>query len=492
MISFKQTIHELSSFLTTPNSGWSFCTLSFLAVFIIFFAGYLYINKYQKAWQKAYVVLFGLMFAYKANGTLMVLLPTTTLLSWFLTKKMMRLRRGKPRKIGFSIVILIELMPLLYYKYSNLTLDVLNHLLRSNFAPLQLLLPIGISFYTFQAISYTIDVYKEHFTKKTNLLDYCFYLTFFPLLIAGPITRAHILIPQINTPQLTNKQLINTGLWLIICGMLKKALVADYLAQYNNWIFADPLAYTGFENLMGVLGFTLQIYCDFSGYSDMAIGIAALMGFQLPNNFNSPYQSLNLTEFWHRWHITLSQWFRDYIYIPLGGNRKGELNTYRNTIITMIVAGLWHGASGMFALWGGLHGIGLTVHKFAYNRGFNKIPNTIYVKIFCWTITFTYISVAWIFFRSHDIHTALNIIGKITTDLHLIDIQNFINARLLWIMLLAVSLELHSIRQSDYKWLQQKFIALPWIAKLVIFLFVLQLVINLSQNNIQPFIYTQF
>lgn len=250
MISFKQTIHELSSFLTTPNSDWSFCTLSFLVVFIIFFAGYLYINKYQKAWQKAYVVLFGLMFAYKANGTLMVLLPTTTLLSWFLTKKMMRLRRGKPRKIGFSIVILIELMPLLYYKYSNLTLDVLNHLLRSNFAPLQLLLPIGISFYTFQAISYTIDVYKEHFTKKTNLLDYCFYLTFFPLLIAGPITRAHILIPQINTPQLTNKQLINTGLWLIICGMLKKALVADYLAQYNNWIFADPLAYTGFENLV--------------------------------------------------------------------------------------------------------------------------------------------------------------------------------------------------------------------------------------------------
>ena len=158
----------------------------------------------------------------------------------------------------------------------------------------------------------------------------------------------------------------------------------------------------------------------------------------------------------------------------------------------MTIAGLWHGASGMFALWGSLHGIGLTVHKFACNRGFNKIPNTIYVKIFCWTITFTYISVAWIFFRSHDIHTALNIIGKITTDLHLIDIQSFINARLLWIMLLAVSLELHSIRQSDYKWLQQKFIALPWIAKLVIFLFVLQLVINLSQNNIQPFIYTQF
>lgn len=492
MIDLQQTTNALLSFLTTPNKDWSFCTLSFMVAFLVFFAVYLYINHYRKAWLKAYVVLFGLLFAYKANGALMVLLPITTLLSWFLTKKMMRLRRGKPRRIGLSLVILIELLPLLYYKYTNFTLDILNYLLQSNFAPLQLLLPIGISFYTFQAISYTVDVYKERFPKATGLLEYTFYLTFFPLLIAGPITRAKILIPQIDAPQPNNKQLINTGLWLIICGLLKKALVADYLAQYNNWIFADPLAYTGFENLMGVLGFTLQIYCDFSGYSDMAIGIAALMGFQLPNNFNSPYQSLNLTEFWHRWHITLSQWFRDYVYIPLGGNRKGELKTYRNTFITMIVAGLWHGASGMFVLWGILHGIGLTIHKFFQNRGFSKVHNTIYVKAICWTITFTYISVAWVFFRSQDLSTAFSIIGKITIDLHFVDVQNFINTRLLWIMLLAVSLELHSIRQSDYKWLQQKFISLPWLAKLMIFLLVLQLVINFSQNSVQPFIYTRF
>ena len=158
----------------------------------------------------------------------------------------------------------------------------------------------------------------------------------------------------------------------------------------------------------------------------------------------------------------------------------------------MIVAGLWHGASGMFVLWGILHGIGLTIHKFFQNRGFSKVHNTIYVKAICWTITFTYISVAWVFFRSQDLSTAFSIIGKITTDLHFVDVQNFINTRLLWIMLLAVSLELHSIRQSDYKWLQQKFISLPWVAKLMIFLLVLQLVINLSQNSVQPFIYTRF
>ena len=205
-----------------------------MIAFLLFFAGYIYINGSRKTWMKAYVVLFGMFFAYKANGALMVLLPITTLLSWFLTKKMMRLRRGKPRRVGVFIVILIELLPLLYYKYTNFTLDILNHLLQSNFAPLQLILPIGISFYTFQAISYTIDVYKERFPKTTDLLEYSFYLTFFPLLIAGPITRAKVFIPQINTPRLNDKHLINLGLWLIICGLLKKALVADYLAQYNN------------------------------------------------------------------------------------------------------------------------------------------------------------------------------------------------------------------------------------------------------------------
>ena len=492
MIDFHATIDTLLSFLVTPNKDWSFCTLSFMLVFILFFAFYLFINRQRKAYMQIYVILFGLLFAYKANGTLMCLLPTTTLLSWFLTKKMMRLRRGKPRKVGPILVIFIELFPLLYYKYSNFTLEILNNLLQSNFAFLQLLLPIGISFYTFQAISYTIDVYKERFPKTTGLLEYSFFLTFFPLLIAGPITRAETLIPQVHNPKLNDKQLINTGLWLIICGLLKKALVADYLAQYNNWVFADPLAYNGFENLMAVLGFTLQIYCDFSGYSDMAIGIAALMGFQLPNNFSSPYQSLNLTEFWHRWHITLSQWFRDYIYIPLGGNRKGELRTYTNTFLTMIVAGLWHGASAMFVLWGCLHGLGLMVHKFCVNRGLNRLPNTIGTKTISWAITFVYIAFAWIFFRATNIETALSMLQQIATDFHLADIQSFITARLPWILLLAIGLELHSIRLNDYKWLQKKFISLPWLAKFIIFIMVIQLVINFSQNNIQPFIYTQF
>lgn len=491
-IDFEHIVNSFSSFLFQPTKDWSFCTIPFMASFLIFFAIYIGLNKHKKVSKQAYVILFSLFFAYKANGALMLLLPLTTLSSWFFTQKMMRLRRGKPRKIGLFLVLSIELLPLLYYKYTNFTIDIFNSLLKTNFSPLQLILPVGISFYTFQAISYTIDVHKERFPKSTKLLDFTFYLTFFPLLIAGPITRAEVLIPQIHTPQTTNKALINKGLWLIICGLIKKAILADYLAQYNNWIFNDPLAYSGFENLMGVLGYTLQIYCDFAGYSDIAIGLAALMGYELSNNFSFPYQSLNLTEFWHRWHIALSSWFRDYVYIPLGGNRKGQLRTYINSFFTMIIAGLWHGASGMFLLWGILHGLGLIVHKFCVNIGLNKIPNNLLVKSTSWLITFSYISLVWIFFRAANIDTAFHILQNIANDFSVTDFYPFLMARPMWLFLLFVGLELLAIRKQDYEWLQEKFISSHWIVKFIVVLLTIQLAINFSQDSVQPFIYTYF
>ena len=406
---------------------------------------------------------------------------------------MMRLKRGKVRKIGLAIVILTELLPLLYYKYSNFTLEIFHELLRSNFSPEKMLLPVGISFFTFQAISYTVDVYKGRYPKTAELIDYTFYLTFFPLLIAGPITRAEVLLPQVQTPKdNVNENLVYKGLWLIICGLIKKALIADYIAQYNNIVFDAPASQSGFGNLMGVLGFSVQIYFDFSGYSDLAIGVAALMGYELKDNFRFPYQSLNLTEFWHRWHIALSTWFRDYLYIPLGGNRKGELRTYLNSFLAMIVAGLWHGASWMFIVWGVLHGIGLVIHKFCRNNGLDKIPDNKYTKGISWFITFSYVSLAWIFFRAADMTTATTLIDNILHTISLSDAYTFLMEYPLWLAVVLISLELHSIRETDYNWLQNKFINSSWLVKLCIFAVVMQLVINLSHHSIQPFIYTQF
>ena len=423
----------------------------------------------------------------------MWLLPIVTISSWYLTRFMMRLKRGKVRKIGLAIVILTELLPLLYYKYTNFTLEIFHGLLRSNFTPEKMLLPVGISFFTFQAISYTVDVYKGRYPKTAELIDYTFYLTFFPLLIAGPITRAEVLLPQVQTPKdNVNENLVYKGLWLIICGLIKKALIADYIAQYNNIVFDAPASQSGFGNLMGVLGFSVQIYFDFSGYSDLAIGVAALMGYELKDNFRFPYQSLNLTEFWHRWHIALSTWFRDYLYIPLGGNRKGELRTYLNSFLAMIVAGLWHGASWMFIVWGVLHGIGLVIHKFCRNNGLDKIPDNKYTKGISWFITFSYVSLAWIFFRAADMTTATTLIDNILHTISLADAYTFLMEYPLWLAVVLISLELHSIRETDYNWLQSKFIHSSWLVKLCIFAVVMQLVINLSHHSIQPFIYTQF
>ena len=243
---------------------------------------------------------------------------------------------------------------------------------------------------------------------------------------------------------------------------------------------------------MGVLGFSVQIYCDFSGYSDLAIGVAALMGYELKDNFNFPYQSLNLTEFWHRWHIALSTWVRDYLYIPLGGNRKGSVRTYLNSFSVMIIAGLWHGASWMFIVWGVMHGIGLVVHKFCNNNGLKQIPNSKPIKVACWGITFGYISLAWIFFRAPNMDSALTLITNIIQTTRLSDAYAFLLEYPLWTAVVLISLELHSIKEADYEWLQTKFIRSPWLVKLAIFAFVLQLVINFSQHSIQPFIYTQF
>ena len=487
-----QLSSALLSFLSTQDKNWSLCTLPFMATFLVFFAIFLCLNRYQRTWMKLYVILFSLFFAFKANGALMWLLPFTTLTSWYLTRFMMRLKRGKIRKIGLAIVIFTELIPLLYYKYMNFTLEVIHEILRSNFAPEKIILPVGISFFTFQAISYTVDVYKGRFPKTTELIDYAFYLTFFPLFIAGPITRAEVLVPQIQVKRPVKDDLVYKGLWLIICGLIKKALIADYIAQYNNIVFDAPASQSGFGDLMGVLGFSVQIYFDFAGYSDLAIGVAALMGYELKDNFRFPYQSLNLTEFWHRWHIALSTWFRDYLYIPLGGNRKGELRTYLNSFLAMIVAGLWHGASWMFVVWGVLHGIGLVIHKFCRNNGLNKIPDNKYTKTISWFITFSYVSLAWIFFRAADMTTATTLINNILHTVSLTDAYTFLKEYPLWLAVVLISLELHSIREADYNWLQSKFINSSWLVKLCIFAVILQLVINLSHHSIQPFIYTQF
>lgn len=485
-----KTMEQVLDLLTAQPTDWSIMTFSFMVTFVVFLAIYLLASRHRVL-MLLYVVAFGLFFAYKANGPLMVLLPVTAVTTWLLTEAM-RVSRGDLRRFWLATTILAALAPLFYYKYTNFLMEIVNELLATNFSPLSLLLPVGISFYTFQVISYAIDVYKRRYTQPTSLLEYLFFVTFFPLLMAGPITRASTLLPQIkNNPPSTLHPLPYMGLWLIITGLLKKVVVADYIAQYNNWIFEDPTAFSGFEGLMGIVGFTLQIYCDFAGYSDMSIGLAAVMGFRLKENFRFPYQSLNLTEFWHRWHISLSTWFRDYVYIPLGGSRHGKLRTCWNCLVTMLVAGLWHGASWMFVIWGALHGVGLVVHKLLKPL-LDRVPNTLPVRFAAWLLTFVYVSIAWVFFRSADMDTAMTLLRHVACDFSFEYLVPFVKARPLWTVIMVIGLAFCALRQRHADRLCHLFVRSPWLVKLLLFAVVMQLVINISQSNVRPFIYAQF
>ena len=467
-----------------------FTSISFWALFIIFLMIFALLRRYTRTGMMLYVTIVSLGFFYLANGWLMQLLPLTALISWSLTK-IMGQYTGAKRKTLLLSIILLDLAPLAYFKYANFVISGLNDLIAGNFPILDIALPVGLSFYTFQAISYSVDVYRKDFALDVSFLEYIFYISFFPLLFAGPITRAETFFPQVRRQQTVSERLMYSGLWLIILGILKKAVVADYIVQYNNWIFDSPVTYSGFENLMGLLGFSMQIYLDFSGYSDIGIGIAALMGIRLRENFRFPYQSLNVTEFWHRWHISLSTWFRDYVYIPLGGNKYGKVRTAFHCLVTFLLVGIWHGSSIMFALWGLLHGLALVLHK-SLQHLLRRIPNTWLTKAFCILFTGIFIVCSWAVFRSPDIDVVSTIFTQIFTDFKLESISAFWKMRSTWLLMMAVCLMLLFIREKYYNRMMIKFIYSPWLMKLLAFACVVQLAIEFHTSNITPFLYYNF
>ena len=462
----------------------------FWVLFLLFLPLY-GLLKSSKSKMVVFVVLFSLYFYYKSSGLFFLMLIGTSLIDWLVSKAIYNESRRKVKLAYMWGSILLSLCILGYFKYANFFLWNWNAMVEGNFHPLDIILPVGISFYTFQSISYVVDVYKERIAPTKTWLDYLFFLSFFPALVAGPIVRADYFIPQIEKNEPATKANIYGGLWLIIAGIVKKAVIADYIAQYNDLIFNDPSLYTGVQTLMGVLGYTMQIYCDFSGYSDMAIGIALMMGFKLGINFDSPYQSRNLTEFWRRWHISLSSWLRDYVYIPLGGNRKGTFRTYLNNFLTMLIGGLWHGAAWKFVFWGAMHGAGLAVHK-ACKPILDKIPDNFVTTFIFWLITFVYVSLLWVFFRAASFEDSVLIIKNIFVDFEWGQIPQFISIRPEWSIMMLTLIILHFIPQRVADRTQEYFIKSPWLLKLGVFLVVVQLVIEFMSEEVAPFIYFQF
>lgn len=474
-----------------PGAPLLFSSGTFWALFLIFMPLYGLLKK--RFWQMVvFVLAFSFYFYYKCSGLFVLMLAGTSLVDWFLSRAIIKPGISKTwRKACVALSLALSLGILAYFKYANFFLWNINAMVGGNFQPLDLILPVGISFYTFQSVSYIVDVYKGRVAPTQTWLEYAFFLAFFPALVAGPIVRADYFIPQIRQNRHATRDEVYLGLWLILLGVLKKAVIADYIAQYNDLIFANPGGYSGFETLMGIIGYTMQIYCDFSGYSDMAIGIALIMGFKLAPNFNFPYKAQNLTDFWHRWHISLSTWLRDYIYIPLGGNRKGTARTYINNFATMLIGGLWHGAAWKFVFWGAMHGAGLAVHK-AGKPYMNRLGNSWWLNALCWLTTMATVAALWVFFRADSFKDSITIISSVFSDFSLSYAPAFASARMLWLILMIIIVVAHAMPTKFWDNASQWFVKSPWIVKLIAFVIVVQLVIELKGEDVAPFIYFQF
>lgn len=478
-------------FVYNPKAPLLFNSGLFLGLFIVFYFIYI-LSRKTHYFRIAYVVLFSLFFYYKCSGIYFWLLIFSSVVDFSLSRLIYEETQQFYRKFYLIVSLIVNLGLLVYFKYTNFFIENFNLIIDGKIALENIILPVGISFYTFQTLSYTIDIYRKELEPTKSFIDFLFFVSFFPQLVAGPIVRASDFIPQIYQKLNLTKEDFNKALFLIIGGLIKKAVISDYISSnFVDRVFEAPNSYTAFENLMASYGYAIQIYCDFSGYSDMAIGLALLMGFTLPVNFKTPYKSASITEFWRRWHISLSTWLRDYLYISMGGNRKGKIRTYFNLFMTMLLGGLWHGANWKFVFWGVLHGLALVVERFFQTR--IKLPKNAFVKIIKILLTFHFVVFCWLFFRAKDFTTAFQITENISNlQFNFTQWQTIISGYSNVFLLLAFGFIWHFLPERITIFNEKVFGKLPFWLQAIIVGFVFWLVFATASEGAQPFIYFQF
>ncbi|MEO6734654.1 MAG: MBOAT family O-acyltransferase [Ferruginibacter sp.] len=485
--------------------------------FIVFFAIMLLLHNLPLAWKvkKINLLLASYLFYAVWNPPFILLLWLSTVVDFFVGKALYAQQNPYKKKLLLVVSLIGNLGMLCFFKYGNFLLEnfvQLTSAIGLDFHPAKptIILPAGISFYTFTTLCYTIDMYKKRSEPVRSVLDFSLFVTFFPHLVAGPIVRPEQLVPQFETPRRANQTQLVQGLFLLSLGLFMKVVLADgMLASPADAVFGSLAPLATLDAWMGVLAFSGQIFFDFAGYSTCAIAVAMCLGFVLPENFKYPYAAIGFSDFWKRWHITLSSWLRDYLYIPLGGNRNGKTRTYINLMITMLLGGLWHGANWTFVVWGGLHGLFLAGEKMIQDLNKNRTPAIVkkrsfaiqgisgvqLVKAFSSSklllalLTFFLVNVTWVFFRSPDFTTAWSILtsmftnveggAALLTSLTIIKITVVISLMFIchWVMRNRKVLPL----TSKIRW---------WVLGLVWALMLILLI--LSQESTNSFIYFQF
>ena len=507
-IDYNKVLEQLTY---NPSQPMLFNSGVFLWMFLVFTLLYMFLSK-RDTLRLLFVTLFSYYFYYKSSGIYFYLLAVVTISDYLIAKaikkvqkkndEMGNLSNNAKSKWLLALSLIIDLGLLGYFKYTNFFGSLYADITGGNFDTLDIFLPVGISFFTFQSLSYIIDVYRGTLKPLNSILDYAFYVSFFPQLVAGPIVRAHDFIPQIRKPIEITKEMFGTGVFFIIGGLFKKAVISDYISiNFVERVFDQPSLYSGFENLMGVYGYALQIYCDFSGYSDMAIGIALLLGFKFPINFNAPYKSSSITEFWRRWHISLSSWLKDYLYISMGGNRKGKFRQYVNLLITMLLGGLWHGASLNFVVWGGLHGILLAIDKIwkslcpklspVHSKHETVKPNKI-ISFIGGIVTFHVVCLAWVFFRCSSFDTAFSMIKQIINNFQPQVALQWLKGYWVIAAFIIFGYLLHFMPQRLSTFTKQMVIKMPLVLQALLIIIVIYIVIQIKSSDVLPFIYFQF
>ena len=535
----------------------TFTQLFFWGFFVVVMAGFALTHK-RIAVRNAWLFFVSLFFYYKTSGLFVLILLFSTLSDYSIALMIHSATSLVRKRLWLALSVSVNLGLLCYFKYAHFLIENINaafgtHYIEVNYFALwsnevfgsahmvdRILLPVGISFFTFQAISYAVDVYRDHIKPVRSILDFGFFVSFFPQLVAGPIVRAADFIPQLLAPYHLARRDFGIAVFWILNGLVKKVVIGDYIAlNFIDRVFDDPVRYSGFECVMALFAYSLQVYADFSGYTDIAIGVALLMGFKLATNFNSPYKAAHVGEFWKRWHMSLSTWLRDYLYIPLGGNRGATLGTWVclgllvgvavllsgafwlvplafsmvaavavlvryfpsmkegiatniNLMMTMLLGGLWHGASWMFVIWGGLNGLALVFYKAWYKLSPWKNAKGWAVHAAAVALTLTFITFTRIWFRSDSLETANSILGQVTGTFTLSVIPAVLLGFKSVFALMLLGYVVHWLPTAFKQKYRERFADLPLWAMGSVCVVVVFVTYQFAAAGSVPFIYFQF
>jgi len=447
------------------------------------------------------LIIFSLFFYYKAAGEYFLILVIMTIVNYYSGQILGQLKEGTgKRRFLFILTLVVNLGVLGYFKYTNFFIQIFNDVSSGHIDALDIFLPIGISFYTFKGLSYVIDIYMCTLKPTKSFRDFSLYMFFFADLLIGPIDRAADMLPQIQSEINIPKENIGKATYLIMSGLFKKIVIADFIGlNFVDRVFGEPTRYTGVENLLASYAYTLQLYCDFSGYTDIAIGVALLLGFNIMDNFNAPFKAKSIADFWRRWHISLSSWLLDYLFAPLQMKLR-NLRIYGNAIalfITFFVIGFWHGASWTFILFGSLHGFYMVVSIFLKNPKTSlynklKLSNTKLLKFFQVFITFHLVVFAFIFFRAFSIESGWDVVSQIFAFFQAGVFMQFVKAYPMIILLMVIGYVLHFLPEAWEKWTENFVVKMPIVVQALLLTAMILLVVQFKFAGLQPNIYFQF